>query len=499
MAENAWGRQPPIKKSTLKPGDLQHNFWGKAPVPDQVRGQPRVDDWVDPDATEFVWESVLGPDYAGNFRATAREQEAGEHESWVSGEAKRGDFESPVEGDGQDGSFRATAREQGTGEHESWVGGTPVRGDDENPVEGDGQDGSFRAAPLEKGDTSENPIEGEGVDGSFQANSRPQGPGDNDSVDPIVRVQLPGEHESWVHLFRDPGTTQLVLPQGEGRDGSSSSEAREQGAGDHESWVSGEAKRGGFESPIDAWTQDMNSKAEGRAQGDGEADSWVGAFVREQGAGDSESWVDGFVRPQLPTSDDTFVGGDPKRGDYSSTVNPINASGSRTVGPNSDAPSGAVSWNPAPVAAGTRTGDPFVGQWNFKVEINGIETKDSKFLSVSGITSETEMIEYKYSGDAYTQAIPGKYKFSNVELTRVYRTQSDVFLSWRENIENGQDDFRDVTIHLYHVDLDDGPVMSMILHQAMPVKWEFPELNASSSDAAIEKITLVVARITRSF
>ena len=48
-----------------------------------------------------------------------------------------------------------------------------------------------------------------------------------------------------------------------------------------------------------------------------------------------------------------------------------------------------------------------------------------------------------------TQSIPGKYKFSDVGLTQVYSTQSDVFLSWRENVENGQDDFRDVTIHIF--------------------------------------------------
>jgi hypothetical protein len=47
--------------------------------------------------------------------------------------------------------------------------------------------------------------------------------------------------------------------------------------------------------------------------------------------------------------------------------------------------------------------------------------------------------------------------------------------------------------------MSDGPVMTMVLHDAYPVKWEFPELNASSSDGAIEKITLCVTKVTRGF
>lgn len=179
-----------------------------------------------------------------------------------------------------------------------------------------------------------------------------------------------------------------------------------------------------------------------------------------------------------------------KEEDVSKKYNVIPFSGLAT-------PSGVFDPNPTNALSGQAKPDPFVGQWNFRVKIDGIPADKSKFVSVSGITSETEVISYKFSGDAYMQSIPGVYKFSDVELTRVHKAGSDDFYSWREMIERGVDDMRTVTIDLHNVSLKDAPVMTMVLHDAWPVKWEFPELNAGSSDAALEKITLNVGRVTK--
>ena len=141
--------------------------------------------------------------------------------------------------------------------------------------------------------------------------------------------------------------------------------------------------------------------------------------------------------------------------------------------------------------------DKFVGQWNFRVKVNGIPDDNCKLLSISGLSSETEPIEFKRSTRQYVESIPGKYKYSNVELTKVMNMGGDSFAAWREQIEAGMNAFRTITVYLHHIDLKGAPVMTLTLHDAWPVKWEFPELSGSSSDAAIEKITLDVARITR--
>jgi phage tail-like protein len=179
-----------------------------------------------------------------------------------------------------------------------------------------------------------------------------------------------------------------------------------------------------------------------------------------------------------------------KEEDVSKKYNVIPFSGLAT-------PSGVFDPNPTSAQNGQAKPDPFVGQWNFRVKIDGISVENSKFVSVSGITSETEAISYKFSGDSYMQSLPGVYKFSDVELTRIHKAGSDDFYKWREMIERGVDDQRTVTIHLHNVSFKDAPVMTMVLHDAWPIKWEFPELNAGSSDGAMEKITLNVSRVTK--
>ena len=57
MAKDAWGRQPPTKKH---PKTRICSTLHEARFPIKFVVGLRVDDWVDPDATEFVWESVLG-------------------------------------------------------------------------------------------------------------------------------------------------------------------------------------------------------------------------------------------------------------------------------------------------------------------------------------------------------------------------------------------------------------------------------------------------------
>ena len=189
-------------------------------------------------------------------------------------------------------------------------------------------------------------------------------------------------------------------------------------------------------------------------------DSWVTAFKKELVKGEGKSWVTG-----PPSNATTPI---PRFGVTSTTA------------PSENSPS-----------------DKFVGQWNFRVKVNGIPDDNCKLLSISGLSSETEPIEFKRSTRQYVESIPGKYKYSNVELTKVMNIGGDSFAAWREQIEAGMNAFRTITVYLHHIDLKGAPVMTLTLHDAWPVKWEFPELSGSSSDAAIEKITLDVARITR--
>ena len=151
----------------------------------------------------------------------------------------------------------------------------------------------------------------------------------------------------------------------------------------------------------------------------------------------------------------------------------------------------------APVQSATPPQDKFVGQWNFRVVVDNIPDDNCKLLSISGISMETEPIEFTRNTSNIVETIPGRIKYGNVEFTKVVNMGGDSFAQWREQIEAGDDAFRTIQVHLHHVDMSSAPVMSVTLHNAWPVKWEFPELSGSSSDAAIEKITFDVSHITR--
>jgi len=142
--------------------------------------------------------------------------------------------------------------------------------------------------------------------------------------------------------------------------------------------------------------------------------------------------------------------------------------------------------------------DWHVGAWNFKVNIDGIPLAESSFQSVSGINTETEMIEFKFGPDPFMRTMPGKTKFGTVELARVYKMGTLGLYNWRRMAENGANVTRNVRIDVYGANMKQAPVMSLVLHDCYPTKWDCPDLNAGSSEGAIEKLSLNVGRVTTS-
>lgn len=139
--------------------------------------------------------------------------------------------------------------------------------------------------------------------------------------------------------------------------------------------------------------------------------------------------------------------------------------------------------------------DAYVGTHNFQVEITGIDTINTEFVSVSGVVSETEEIEFMHGVDPYVRKSAGRLSYEPVVLERVYKGVDD-FYRWRLEVENGNIERRDVTIRM--LDASFTPVRAMMLEQAWPIKWEMPDMDATSSNAAIERISLSVERVRES-
>lgn len=128
--------------------------------------------------------------------------------------------------------------------------------------------------------------------------------------------------------------------------------------------------------------------------------------------------------------------------------------------------------------------DPF-GAFRFRVEIDGIAT--AAFTEVTGLSSSTDVIEYRTGNTRIAAKLPGLNKYANIVLKRGITRDRELWL-WRKRIVDGKTDRRNGSIVLL---ADDGTEqMRISFRDGWPCKWEGPELNAKASDVAIETLEI---------
>jgi phage tail-like protein len=139
----------------------------------------------------------------------------------------------------------------------------------------------------------------------------------------------------------------------------------------------------------------------------------------------------------------------------------------------------------APLAAQARQDVP---RYFFKIEIEGIGT--GNFRSVSGLSVETEVIEFREGGDTgFVRKLPGATKFPDLVLKRGFTGNTELY-DWATAYQRtGNLIRRSGTIVMYEV--DGKPVATWNFTNGWPSKWDGPALNASATDVAVE--TLVIA------
>ena len=139
------------------------------------------------------------------------------------------------------------------------------------------------------------------------------------------------------------------------------------------------------------------------------------------------------------------------------------------------------------------------GNYNFLLEIGGI-TGDQKtvvggFKGMSGMTSETEIIEFKQGNDRVVRKKPGRTTYANIVLERGYTATDDLW-QWRKNIEDGKIDRRAGSVIILDQD-GQSEVARYNFYEAWPCKWYVPDMDADSSGMAIEKVELAVEKVER--
>ncbi|CAG7638827.1 hypothetical protein PAESOLCIP111_03981 [Paenibacillus solanacearum] len=127
-----------------------------------------------------------------------------------------------------------------------------------------------------------------------------------------------------------------------------------------------------------------------------------------------------------------------------------------------------------------------VGVYRFRVELDGMLV--AGFSEVSGLTAVTELQEVPEGGlNQYVHRLPVRTKLEPIVLKRGMTLTNELW-NWYADVREGRIVRKSGAIILYNeYDLE---FRRWNFYDAYPTKWSGPELNASSSDIAVEAIEL---------
>jgi len=142
------------------------------------------------------------------------------------------------------------------------------------------------------------------------------------------------------------------------------------------------------------------------------------------------------------------------------------------------------------------TGDPLIGS-HFAIQIEGKVA--GYFLSVSGMGSETAVIDHKIvtdKGAAINRKIAGRLSWGDINLKRGVTTNLD-FWTWRDEVTSGNVDKARMDGSIIMFDQTGKEVARWNFEKAWPLKVTGPETSSSDNNVAVEEVVLVHEYIER--
>ena len=141
---------------------------------------------------------------------------------------------------------------------------------------------------------------------------------------------------------------------------------------------------------------------------------------------------------------------------------------------------------------------PFIGNFNFLVEIEDLAGDSTSvvggFSEVSGLVSESEVVEHRVGNSPTIFKIPGKTRFGNVVLRKGCTVSGELY-EWRRRVEKGEDDRRSGSVILLDAEMREKARWNF--YEAWPCRYEAPELNAAETAISVETLELCVERLER--
>ncbi len=137
-----------------------------------------------------------------------------------------------------------------------------------------------------------------------------------------------------------------------------------------------------------------------------------------------------------------------------------------------------------------RETDPLIG-FNFAIELGGMVT--GYFSEVTGVGSETEIVEHKVvsdGGQELVQKIPGRLKWTDITLKRGITDNLQMW-EWRELVVQGKmkDARKNASIIMF--DRNYAAAARWDLINAWPSKLTGPSAKSDDNNYAVEEMTLV--------
>ena len=143
-----------------------------------------------------------------------------------------------------------------------------------------------------------------------------------------------------------------------------------------------------------------------------------------------------------------------------------------------------------------RDTDPLIG-FHFKFDVGG--TINGFFTEVSGLGSETEVIEHKIVNDSavdMVQKLPGRLKWGDITLKRGITAAMDMW-DWRKMVEDGNVQGARKNGSIIMLDQSLKPIAQWDFVAGWPSKVSGPQVQSDSNAFGVEEITIVHEGIKR--
>lgn len=130
--------------------------------------------------------------------------------------------------------------------------------------------------------------------------------------------------------------------------------------------------------------------------------------------------------------------------------------------------------------------------WSFyyRVEFGASKSKDDvRFQTVSGLSVEYDMEEYKEGGEnRFSHKLPGRTKYADLVLKRGMLTDSALIAWFMDAFRDRVFEPTDVNVILMNEAGD--PLRTWKIVQAIPKKWSVSDFNSGENTVVIETMEL---------